>query len=106
MRPDRASLDSRAFGLAAGTVAAVLYTLCALGVALAPEATVAFFSSILHIDLTGLARPLTWGSFFTGLLCWTIGVGIVFAAAGALYNRFLHRVPSVVRAGSPSHDVA
>src|SRR5690606_11601930 len=34
-------LDSRAFGLAAGAVAAVLFTLCALAVAIAPTWTTA-----------------------------------------------------------------
>lgn len=84
-------LDSRAFGLAAGTVAGTLFTLCALAVAIAPQATTALASSLIHLDLTGLARTITWGGFFTGLLCWTVGVGLVFAAVGGLYNRYTLR---------------
>lgn len=65
-------LDTRAFALAVGV---------------APGSTAAFFSYLLHVDLTGLARQISWGSFFAGLL----GTGFVsalFAAAVAgLYNR-------------------
>lgn len=89
MRPEPAPLDSLALGLAAASVAALLFTLCALFVALAPDATVAFASDMIHLDLSGLARSLTWGSFVVGLLCWTFGTGLVFAAAAALYNRLL-----------------
>jgi hypothetical protein len=87
-------LDSRAFGLSAGIVAAVLFTLCAAAVALLPGTTSAFFSSIMHLDLTQLTRPLTWGSFFGGLLVWGIGVGVVFGTAGILYNRMTRRAGS------------
>ena len=82
-------LDSRAFGLAAGTVAAALFTLCALAVALAPTATTALATTLIHLDLSGMTRTLTWGSFFGGLVCWTLGVGLVFAALGGLYSRFV-----------------
>ena len=81
-------LDSRAFGYAAATVAAALFVLCALGVALAPAATTAMASTLIHIDLSGMARTITWATFFSGLVCWTLGVGLTFAAMGGLYNRF------------------
>lgn len=99
-------LDSRAFGLAAGTVAAVLFTLCALAVALAPAATTAVASSLIHLDLSGMARTITWGGYFGGLLCWSIGLGLVFAAIGGLYNRFLGSAPAAVRADFTAHRVA
>ncbi len=80
-------LDTRAFALAVGVATAAVFTICAFFVAVAPGSTAAFFSYLLHVDLTGLARPISWGSFFTGLL----GTGFVsalFAAAVAwLYNR-------------------
>jgi hypothetical protein len=93
-------LDSRAFGMAAGAVAAVVFTLCALAVAIAPGSTTAALSYILHIDLTGLSRPLSWGSYFAGLISIGIGVGLAFAAAGALYDRFVRGLP-----GAPRNDV-
>ena len=91
-------LDSRAFGLAAATVAASLFALCALAVAIAPTWTTALASSLIHLDLSGLARTLTWGSFFSGLVCWTLLTGLVFAAVGGLYNRFSGGLPIAARA--------
>jgi hypothetical protein len=96
-------LDSRAFGLAAGAIAAALFTLCALAVAIAPTWTTAVASTLIHLDLTGIARTITWGSYFAGLVCWSIGTGLVFAAVGGLYNRFLSRVPAVAQANVAAH---
>ena len=98
-------LDARAFGLAAGSVAAVLFTLCALAVAIAPAWTTAVASSLIHLDLTGFARAISWGMYFTGLFCWSVGTGLVFAAAGGLYNRFLRGAPSLARADA-AHRLA
>lgn len=98
MRPDRLTLDPRALGLAAGTAAAALFTLCALAVAVAPAATTAVASTLIHLDLTGLARTITWGNYVSGLLCWSIGVGLLLAAVGGLYNRYLGRLPAVAQA--------
>ena len=96
-------IDSRAFGLAAGTIAAILFTVCAVAVAIAPSWTTAVASSVIHLDLSGMARTITWGTFFGGLLFWTIGTGLVFAGGGGLYNRFSGGLPVVARAnlGSP-----
>lgn len=89
MRPERMTFDARALGLAAGTAAAALFSVCALAVAVAPAATTAFASSLIHLDLTGLARTLTWRSYFGALLFWSIGAGLLFAGVGGLYNRYL-----------------
>ena len=97
MRTDRISLDPRAFGLAAGAMAAALFTICALIVAVVPGAAVGFFGYILHLDLTGLARPVTVGNFVGGLFAWTIGVGIVFGLGGVFYNRLVPGRPAVTR---------
>lgn len=80
-------LDPRAFGLSAAIVAALLFTLCALGVWLAPAATTAMFETLTHMDLGGLVRTLTLGSFLAGLVCWTIGTAVSFALVAACYNR-------------------
>jgi hypothetical protein len=81
-------LDVRAAALAAGTIAALVYALCAAFCALVPESTVVYLTTVfLHIDITGLYREITWGTFLAG----TLGSGLVTAAvAGAtawLYNR-------------------
>ena len=85
-------IDSRAFGLAAGSMAAVLFTLCAVAVAVAPSATTALASTLIHLDLSGMARTITLASFFSGLICWTLGSGLVFYGLGGLYNRYAGRV--------------
>lgn len=81
-------LDTRALATAAALTTAAVYTVCSLFVALAPGSATAFFSYALHLDLTSLSRPLTWGSYFTGLLCLSILVALVGGTLGALYNRF------------------
>lgn len=103
MKTDYRTLDARAFGFAAGTVAAALSTLCALGVAIVPRFTTAVASTLIHLDLSGMARTLTWRGYFTGLIGWTLGVGLIFWAAAALYNRFV-RQDSVIAV--PARDFA
>lgn len=82
-------IDPRAFGMAAGLVAAVLFILCAVAVWLAPAATTAAFGMMIHADLTSITRTLTLGSFLAGLVCWTLGTAVSFGVLAALYNRLL-----------------
>jgi len=84
-------LDARAFGIAAGVVAAVLFTICALAVAVAPEATTAVASYLVHMDLSEMSRTLTFGSFIGGLVIWTLGTAVTFGCAAAIYNRLVAR---------------
>jgi hypothetical protein len=80
-------LDTRAFAIAAATIAAALFVICAFFVAVAPEQTTNFAGHLIHADLSGFTRSLTWGNFFGGLVCWTFGEGIVAAALAEVYNR-------------------
>ena len=80
-------LDIRAFALAVGSVTAVVFTICAFFVAVAPEATRAFFSYLFHIDLTGMASTISWGSYLAGLLGTGFGSALFAAAVAGLYNR-------------------
>ena len=82
-------LDTRAFAFAAAIVAAVLFTLCALAVAIAPGLTIAVFGYMVHLDLSALPAALTPGSFVGGLVCWTLGTGLTFGFAAAIYNRLI-----------------
>jgi membrane protein YqaA with SNARE-associated domain len=82
-------LNTWAFGIAAGATAAMLFTLCALAVAIAPGPTTAFFGFIMHMDLTGLTRSLTVGSFAGGLVAWALGTALAFGFTGWLYNRLI-----------------
>lgn len=96
MRANRMELDPSAFGLAAGIVTAALFSLCTLAVALAPGFTSAAFSYMLHVNLTGISRPVTWGGYFGGVMCLSLVVGAAFGAAGALYNRFIRGVREAI----------
>ena len=80
-------LNVRSFALAVGCITAAIFTICAFFVAVAPEATAAFFSYLFHINLTGLTRPISWGSFFAGLVGSGLGMALSAGAAAWLYNR-------------------
>lgn len=57
-------LDIRALAIAAAVVAAALFLICAFFVAVAPKETTAFAGHLIHADLSGISRSLTWASFF------------------------------------------
>lgn len=80
-------LDIRALALTSGAVAAVLFALCALFVALAPEATVWATRELFHL---AVASPpaITWIGVLSGLLFWFVGTALTAAAFAALYNRW------------------
>jgi hypothetical protein len=80
-------LDPKAFGLAAGLAAVVLFVICAIAVALAPDATMAMGEVLAHADLSVFTRMLTRGNFIGGLIGWGVGTALVFWFTAALYNR-------------------
>lgn len=90
--------NTRALGIAAASVTAAAYSICALFVAVYPGATSAFFGYIFHVDLSNVARPLTWLSYFAGAVGLSLFVGFVVGLVGWLYNALEHG--KLVRAGS------
>jgi hypothetical protein len=97
-------LDTRTFAIAAGATAAVLFTLCALAVAIAPGPTTAFFGYLVHLDLSALPRTLTLASFVGGLICWTVGTAFTFGLVGWVYNRLIgSRSSDIVAPRSAAH---
>ncbi|HUF26019.1 MAG TPA: DUF5676 family membrane protein [Gemmatimonadaceae bacterium] len=106
MRSDQLRLDATAFGLAAATVTAAVFALCALAVAVAPAWATAAASNLFHLDVTQLARSITWGGFVVGLICWSIASWLAFAAVAGLYNRYLGRRGAVARTDVAAHGVA
>jgi small-conductance mechanosensitive channel len=84
-------IDSKALGFATALGVAGAFTLCTLVVAIVPGSATAFLSYALHIDLTGLTRPLTWGGFVAGLLLTTVYFGLLVAAIAGIYNRRVTR---------------
>jgi hydrogenase/urease accessory protein HupE len=79
------------FGLAVGIVVAVSFTICAFFVAVAPEATAAFIGYLLHIDLAGVTRPVTWANYFAGVLAIGIWTALLAAAAAGIYNSLISK---------------
>lgn len=84
-------LNTRSLSLATAIITGLVYILCILFVAIAPKAAMAFFSYVLHMDLTNIARVITWGSFIVGLLFWTVGIALYTALIARLYNSFISR---------------
>ncbi len=80
-------LDIRAVAIAMGGVSAAVFAVCAFFVAVAPETTMAVFSCLFHVDLTKLARPISWGSFVAGLLGTSLGMALLAGVTAWLYNR-------------------
>jgi hypothetical protein len=85
------SLNPRAFGLAGGLTAGVLFVLCAAAVAVAPGSTTALAGYLIHADLSTVTRTLTLGSFVGGLILWSVGTAFTFALAAWFYNRLIAR---------------
>ncbi|MEW6127488.1 MAG: DUF5676 family membrane protein [Acidobacteriota bacterium] len=79
-------LDIRAFAIASALIAATLFVVCAFFVAIAPKETTAIAGHLIHADLSGIVRSLTWGNFFGGLAGWTLGTASVAGATAWLYN--------------------
>lgn len=86
-----AKLNGRSLFLSTAILTGLIYTLCIVFIALAPQATTAFISYILHMNLTGMARVVSLGSFITGLLVWSLGTGLYAMLIARLYNRLLVR---------------
>lgn len=83
-------LNIRAFSIASAVIAAALFVICAFFVAVAPKETTAAAGYLIHADLSGMSRSLTWENFFGGLVGWSVGSAIVAGATAWLYNRLSH----------------
>ncbi|WP_052056052.1 DUF5676 family membrane protein [Myxosarcina sp. GI1] len=82
-------LNVRSLFIATAAITGVVYVICFLFILIAPQSTMAFFSYIIHIDLTNLPLLVNWGSFIVGILFWSLGTAFYTALIVWLYNRFL-----------------
>lgn len=80
-------LDVRAISLASGTIASILFTLCAAFVVLFPGATVWATRELFHVAITA-APTITWAGFVTGLAFWFVATALTAWALAALYSRW------------------
>ena len=78
----------RALTITGAVVAAVSYVVCAVFVALAPTLATGLDSDIVHVNLSGVGRAVTWDGALRGGAFFTAFVALVCAASGRLYNRF------------------
>lgn len=84
-------IDTKFLGYATALVVAAGFTICSLIVAIAPGALSAFVSYALHIDITGIARPITFASYLVGIVFTGVGSGVLAAAVAGLYNGLRRR---------------
>lgn len=80
-------VNARTLGLSAGLVAASTFIVCSVLVAATPGALSNLLSWALHIDLTSMARPISFSSFAGGLILVSSFVAFVVGGTAALYNR-------------------
>ena len=81
-------IKSLALGLAAATITAIAFGVCGLFFTLAPNATSAFMSWVLHIDITAMSRPVSTPNLIGGIVLFGAYVGSLVGVTAALYNRF------------------
>ena len=74
-------------GLSAGIVIAIAFGICGIFFTVAPGPTSAFVSWVMHVDVTGLTRPVSPGNLFAGILLFGAYVGLLVGLIAALYNR-------------------
>jgi hypothetical protein len=79
-------LEAPAFGLAVAIVVTASFTVCSFFVAVAPEATAEWIGYLLHINLTGLSRSISWASYLAGVVALAVWTGLWAAAAAKIYN--------------------
>lgn len=79
-------LNIKAVVIAEAVVGAVLFTLCRLAFALAPDATLATLKYLTHIDWSSVTMPVTWGGFLSGLVVFTVFMAVIGAAWAWIYN--------------------
>ena len=84
-------LDLRALAFSEALVGSALFVICAAFIVLAPDATASATKYLFHIDLSGIARPVSWGGFLSGLVVFTLFMGFVGLVWGWFYNRLARR---------------
>lgn len=80
-------IKSLSLGLSAGVVTAIAFGICGAFFSLAPGPTSAFLSWVLHLDITGMTRPLSVPNLLAGIVLFGTYVGLAVGVTAALYNR-------------------
>jgi len=86
-------LNVKVVSLSLASVSAVLSLLCALLIALAPQASLKFFGSIFHgMDITKIAQPVTLPGVATGLIAIVIVALITGWLFAVIYNHLIGKL--------------
>jgi 2TM family of unknown function (DUF5676) len=80
-------IKSLTLGLSAGVITAIGFGICGVFFAIAPGPTSAFLSWVLHLDVTGMTRPLSVSNLLAGIVLFGAYVGLAVGLTAALYNR-------------------
>ncbi len=83
-------LHAHAAGTSCAVITGALFLACAIAYALAPSATISFFSILFHgIDFQKVAVAMTLGGAIGGFILSVFGAYVLTWAWVALYNRLL-----------------
>lgn len=86
-------LNPKVVSFSLASASGILSVVCAILLALAPEATLKFFGSIFHgADLTKIASPVTLSGVIMGLIAVVIVAFVSGWIFAAVYNYFLDKV--------------
>ncbi len=82
-------LNPKVVALSLVAVSVILSLLCALLIAIAPEATLKFFGSVFHgVDFAQTAAPVTVSGVLTGL----VAIAVVAFVAGWLFAEIYNKL--------------
>ena len=82
-------LNIRAFTIAMTVAAAILYVVCSFFVGFLPDAAMSLAGNILHMDLSGIMRPISVSGFVIGLVAISIGWGLLSLIMASFYNSLI-----------------
>ncbi len=83
-------LNIKAVVIAETVVGAMLFILCRLAFAIAPQATLATLKYLTHIDWSPLTMEVTLGGFISGLIVFSIFIALIGGLWAGIYNRLAH----------------
>lgn len=79
-------LDAPAFGIGHTVAAAIVYAICSFFVGFLPDIAANLAGNALHVNLSGILKPVNLGGFVIGLLVVSVGWGLLSFVAAAVYN--------------------
>ncbi|MBT8147984.1 MAG: hypothetical protein KJN90_14090 [Gammaproteobacteria bacterium] len=82
-------LNSISLGLAAANTAAIFWLACSAIVALLPAMSMNMGGYMMHADFSSMNWNMSLFGFLSGLILWTLSVGIFASLMAAIYNRLI-----------------